>query len=197
MQSYFQQKNVDYRFYNNLDILPEWFSVIMSKSFVGNERPLEWIARMLRVDPVDRPTATALFELISSSPQEAEKQLFSGACCDVDVSSEDSGSDGEIWAEDPEAVVDRHPTLQAPKQPEKELQRVLDLEKSTGSFYPEGGIPSLNKNGLNFPALSSDPQLMELTTLSRAHIRLVELELMAVDSQWEPITSKEATNVYV
>ena len=99
MQNYFRQNSDNYRFYSNLAIIPDWINIIRSKGALEDESPFEWISDMLQGDLTVRPTAAALFDLISQHASKNKSRTpisFCGGCCEVDVSSEESGSDGAI-----------------------------------------------------------------------------------------------------
>lgn len=106
MQNFFRTTNSDYRFYTNVEIIPNWSTFIALKLPPGDDVSLEWVSEMLLPDPSERPSATSL---VSSIAQNARANhilttRFCGSCCEVDISSEGSGSDGELWADIHETV---------------------------------------------------------------------------------------------
>jgi hypothetical protein len=61
--------------------------------------PVQWIAKMLRKEPTNRPTAAALFREIVDYD---EITRFCGSCCDGDDDTDetdDTSDDHDLWAE--------------------------------------------------------------------------------------------------
>jgi len=93
LQSYFREKNGNYRFYTNIDMIPGWVERLNSNSALEDSTPLEWATEMLQSDAAQRPTAAALYQSVGAM------ERFCGNCCEIEASSDGTGSDGEFWAD--------------------------------------------------------------------------------------------------
>ncbi|TAQ87572.1 hypothetical protein B7494_g4092 [Chlorociboria aeruginascens] len=103
MQRFFKNHNDNYRFYTNIEIIPKWSEMLRKDMSPEDSQALQWVASMLRLEPTERPTASTLFELILRSQNGMGSNSFCGTCCEPDASSDDEGSNGELWAEDHES----------------------------------------------------------------------------------------------
>jgi serine/threonine protein kinase len=106
MQQLFRSTNGDYRFYTNIEIIPTWSTLLGTKLPPQEDIPLKWVLGMLRMDPSERLSTASLFHSIAQAKPSKDlvSASFCGSCCEADISSEDSGSDGELWAENHETV---------------------------------------------------------------------------------------------
>jgi serine/threonine protein kinase len=93
LQSYFREKNGNYRFYTNIDMIPGWVERLKSSSALEDATPLEWAMEMLQSDAAQRPTAAALYQSVGTM------ERFCGNCCEIEVSSDEAGSDSQFWAD--------------------------------------------------------------------------------------------------
>jgi serine/threonine protein kinase len=109
MQQFFRTTNGDYRFYTNIGIIPNWSSFIAPKLPQGDDAPLEWVSEMLLLDPSERPSTTYLVNSIAQNARAHHPSTtrFCGSCCEAEISSDGSGSDGELWADNYETVKPR------------------------------------------------------------------------------------------
>jgi serine/threonine protein kinase len=140
MQQFFRTTNGDYRFYTNIGIIPNWSSFIASKLPPGDDVPLEWVSEMLLVDPSERPSTTYLVNLIAQNARahHSSTTRFCGSCCEVEISSDGSGSDGELWA-------DNYETVKPRKDPEIESLSKLVKQQHLSS-PPARNPPPLPSN---------------------------------------------------
>jgi serine/threonine protein kinase len=93
LQSYFREKNGNYRFYTNIDMIPGWVEKLRSSSTLEDATLLEWAMEMLQLDAAQRPTAAALYQSVGAM------ERFCGSCCEIEASSDGTVSDGEFWAD--------------------------------------------------------------------------------------------------
>jgi serine/threonine protein kinase len=109
MQQFFRTTNGDYRFYTNIGIIPNWSSFIASKLPPGDDAPLEWVSEMLLLDPSERPSTTYLVNSIAQNARvhHSSTTRYCGSCCEVEISSDGSESDGELWTDNYETVKPR------------------------------------------------------------------------------------------
>jgi serine/threonine protein kinase len=101
MQQFFRKTNDDYRFHSNSELIPRWTAIIRPKLL--EDAPLRWVAGMLRFEPSERLSSTSLFSLITqkkSSSKDPVPLIFCGSCCEPQLTSDGSGSDGELWDQD-------------------------------------------------------------------------------------------------
>jgi serine/threonine protein kinase len=133
MRNFFRRICGNYRFFSNITNIPDWIDILRPKSALEDQSPFGWISDMLQLDPADRPTALTLFDIISHLSSKRKMALptsFCGICCEVDVSSEESGSDGDIWGQDHEGTVGNPDNYGTETQIRLELQsRVEALEE--------------------------------------------------------------------
>jgi serine/threonine protein kinase len=140
MQQFFRTTNGDYRFYTNIGIIPNWSSFIASKLPPGDDAPLEWVSEMLLLDPPERPSTTYLVNSITQNTRahHSSTTRFCGSCCEVEISSDDSGSDGELWA-------DNYETVKPRKDPEIESLSKLVKQQQLSS-PPARNLPPFPSN---------------------------------------------------
>lgn len=163
MQLFFRKTNDDSRFYSNIGIIPDWVTVLRSKSGSEYNTPLKWVTEMLRFGLADRPSAQALFNLISGPISQTETR-FCGRCCEVDASSDDADSDGHIWANE-------HNSRERGDTPEKSITGSLQKElPETQSAWGSSKNPSTK---ISTVAMQANKTRLH-TACQKCQINLVE-----------------------
>ena len=109
MLQFFRTTIGDYLFHTNIGIIPNWSSFIAPKLPPGDDAPLEWASGMLLLDPSERPSTTYLANSIAQNARahHSSTTRFCGSCCEVEISSDGSVSDGELWTDNYETVKPR------------------------------------------------------------------------------------------
>jgi hypothetical protein len=114
LKSYFREKKKgNYRFYTNIDMIPGWVERLRSSSTLVDATPLEWTMEMLQLDAAQRPTAAALYQSVGAM------ERFCGNYCEIEVSSDGTGSDGKLWAdaiENEDYLISKFPKKNPPAQ---------------------------------------------------------------------------------
>ena len=106
MRDFFRAHCDDYRFYNNIEVVPEWIENMRSMGSPEDSTPLLWVTEMLHEDAGVRPTAFALFNSIThnrlSLYDGAMQHSFCGPCCTEhdDDSSDVTNGDLDPWADE-------------------------------------------------------------------------------------------------
>ena len=100
MQEYFKKLSGNYRFYQCKDAIAEWAKGLLASGKELDNLPIDWIGRMLRIQPESRPSAEALYQDIASQAQKnkREAQRFIGGCC-INCCTGDSDSDSDTQSE--------------------------------------------------------------------------------------------------
>jgi serine/threonine protein kinase len=81
-------------FRNNPNATFQWILMLRATGLQSDNEPLNWISRMLQLDRYARPSAAALFEVITKSCSGSNSNAkFSGMCC-----AEEGGSPEDEWS---------------------------------------------------------------------------------------------------
>ena len=104
LRQYFRDRTESHRFYENRPAITDWMAIVLPdcptwKSDVPTIAG-SWIDEMLRELPQERPSAHALYRMISNFKQEwiESSNPFCGGCCIPDDESSDGDSDGDPLA---------------------------------------------------------------------------------------------------
>jgi serine/threonine protein kinase len=98
MRQCFRDYSENHRFYANLKPAASWIKSLHNVGSEHDNEPLKWVKAMLNVTPQYRPTADALYGMITDEYTVTTAVLtpgtFCGSCC-VEVNESASESDGD------------------------------------------------------------------------------------------------------
>lgn len=110
MRTFFVSKTSNYRFYANINHLPQWAKTLRNTGLPKDDIVFKWVRAMLDEDGDERPTASELYDDIVKECN-AQHVPFCGSCCLEMLGSssaeEDGGSvdDDDLWERAAEVTV--------------------------------------------------------------------------------------------